>query len=293
MEKIFFALPANEELTQSLVQKCNGELGIAMIRKFPDAETYIRIESDVKDKQVLLVCSLDHPDEKMLSLYYLAQTAKELGAKSVVLVAPYLAYMRQDKRFQPGEGITSVYFAKFLSSFVDTLLTIDPHLHRRSSLSEIYSIPTTVIHTAGLVSKWIRSNVENPLLVGPDSESEQWVAEIARQANVPFLILKKTRSGDETVEVSVPEVARYLMHTPVLVDDLISTAQTMIATLGHLGKAGMKKPICIGIHGIFARHAYADLLSAGASQVLTCNTILHVSNGIKIDTILAEAVNGL
>lgn len=291
MKKIFFALPGNDALTKSLAEKCNAELGKAIIRQFPDGETYIKIESDVTDKQVLLICTLNHPDEKLLPLYYLSQTAKELGAKSICIVAPYLAYMRQDKRFQPGEGVTSSYFAKLISSFADSLITIDPHLHRRSSLSEIYAIPTTVIHAADLISKWILTNIEKPVLVGPDSESEQWVSEVAHQAEAPFIILKKIRRGDEEVEISVPDIEKYKDYTPVLVDDIISTARTMIETIGHLKNVGMKKPVCIGIHGIFAVNAYSDLFFAGADKVITCNTIPHESNRIKIDEIISISIN--
>jgi ribose-phosphate pyrophosphokinase len=160
-------------------------------------------------------------------------------------------------------------------------------------LSEIYAIPTTVIHAADLISKWIRGNIEKPLLVGPDSESEQWVSEVAHHADAPFIILEKTRRGDEEVEISVPHVEKYKECTPVLVDDIISTARTMIETIGHLKSAGMKKPVCIGIHGIFANNAFSDLLIAGAEDVVTCNTIPHESNRIKIDEVIFSSINRL
>lgn len=290
MKKIFIALPENEELTKSLAKSCNAEIGKIVIRQFPDEETYIKIESDVKGKQVIIVCTLNHPDKKLLPLYFLSKTAKELGAKQILLIAPYLSYMRQDKRFHPGEGITSSYFANLISTFVDSLITIDPHLHRRSSLSEIYSIPTTVLHASEIISKWIRNHIEKPLLVGPDSESEQWVSEVALNANAPFIILEKIRRGDEDVEVSLPNAEKYKNHTPVLVDDIISTARTMMATISHLKKAGMKKPFCIGVHGIFANNAYFDLLRTGAEKVVTCNTVLHESNIIKINQLITSTL---
>lgn len=289
MEKIFFALPGNEELAASLAQKCHAKLGNLTVRQFPDQETYIKIESDVKNKHVIMVCTLNQPDTKLLPLYFLSQTAKELGAKSTAIVAPYLAYMRQDKRFQAGEGITSTYFAKLISSFADFLITIDPHLHRRSTLSEIYTIPTKVLHAANLISDWIKNNIEQPLLVGPDSESAQWVSEVAHNANAPFIVLEKIRKGDEEVAVSVPDVEKYKNHTPVLVDDIISTAQTMIATIGHLKNAGMQTPVCIGVHGIFANNAYTNLLNTGAT-VITCNTIIHESNKINVDKLITDAI---
>ena len=128
-------------------------------------------------------------------------------------------------------------------------------------------------------------------MVGPDSESSQWISEVAKNANAPFIILEKIRKGDDDVEVSVPQVNNYKSHTPVLVDDIISTARTMIATVIHLKNAGMKKPFCIGVHGIFANNAYADLLNAGAEEVVTCNTIPHESNRIMIDDIIVSSIS--
>ena len=129
-----------------------------------------------------------------------------MGAASVCLVAPYLAYMRQDTRFNPGEAVTSEYFARLLSGAIDRLITIDPHLHRRNSMQEIYSVPCDVLHAAGVISAWIRENIPQALLIGPDSESEQWVSEVARNAGAPSIVLEKIRHGDRDVEVSVIDV---------------------------------------------------------------------------------------
>ena len=144
MKNIVFALPGNEQLTEKLAAQLNAEIGETNIRQFPDGETYVQIKSDVKDKKVILVCTLHQPDDKLLPLYFLSKTAIDLGAKCTCLIAPYLAYMRQDRRFNPGEAITSEYFGSLISQFAETLVTVDPHLHRRSSLSEIYGIPSEV-----------------------------------------------------------------------------------------------------------------------------------------------------
>ncbi len=286
MKKIYFALPGNDQLTDVLVQKNNAEKGILDMRAFPDGETYIRILSNVKDTEVILVCTLNEPNPKFLPLYFLSKIAKELGAKSVGLVAPYLSYMRQDKAFNPGEAVTSTYFASLLSGVVDSLITIDPHLHRRKSLAEIYNIPTEVAHAANHISNWIKYNVVTPILIGPDSESEQWVSEVARNANAPYLILTKIRHGDRQVEVSVPQFDLYKDHNPVLVDDIISTARTMIETIGHLKNSGMKPAICIGVHAVFTENAFQELKDSGAKKIISCNTISHESNHIDISDLL-------
>lgn len=293
MKTICFALPDNEILTRRLATRMNAEIGETVIRHFPDGETYIRIVSELKDKRVVMVCTLHKPDDKLLPLYFFSQTAKSLGAASTCLVAPYLAYMRQDKVFNPGEGLTSAYFGKFISEFADSIVTVDPHLHRRTSLSEIYTVPNAVAHAAPILSKWIRDNINQPLLVGPDGESEQWVKEVAMQSHAPYIILEKIRHSDRSVEISIPHIDHFNIHTPVLVDDIISTANTMIETVNHLKRAGMKPPVCIGVHAVFADNAYEDLLKAGAAQVVTCNTIHHESNKIDLTELLASSVENV
>lgn len=293
METILFALPGNEELSKKLASQLGAEIGKVVIRQFPDGETYIQIKSDVKSKKVVLLCTLHEPDRKILPLYFLSKTAIELGANCTCLIAPYLAYMRQDKRFHSGEGITSVYFGALVSQFAEKLVTVDPHLHRRTSLSEVYNIPNKVLHAANHISKWIEQHISNPVFVGPDSESEQWVSEVAKNANAPFLVLEKIRHGDKDVEVSVPQVDNYKNHTPVLVDDIISTARTMIETVGHLKKAGMKPPVCIGVHAVFAENAYKDLKKSGVAEIITCNTIPHESNRIDISDLLSNGYREL
>ncbi|PZR17194.1 MAG: phosphoribosylpyrophosphate synthetase, partial [Flavobacterium psychrophilum] len=136
---------------------------------------------------------------------------------------------------------------------------------------------------------WIRDTIEKPVLIGPDSESEQWVEAVAKNAGAPFIVLEKIRHGDREVEVTVPHVEKYREHLPVLVDDIISTARTMIETIGHLKKAGMKPPVCIGIHGIFAGNAFEELKAAGVATIVTTNTIGHPTNKIEIADLIASA----
>lgn len=289
MKPVLLALAGNESLAQVLAQRLDAELGRCTLRRFPDGESYLRIETALAGRTVILAATLDRPDDKLLPLLFAAGTAKELGAERVGLVAPYLAYMRQDRCFQSGEALTSAHFARLLSTSVDWLVTVDPHLHRRSSLGEIYSIPTSVMHAAVLVSDWIRQHVAAPLVVGPDAESDQWVTAVANAAGAPYVVLQKIRRGDREVEVSVPDVERWRTRTPVLVDDIISTARTMIETAGHLHRAGLAPPVCIGVHAVFAGDAY-ESLRVGAARVVTCNTILHTSNAIDVSDLLVTGV---
>lgn len=293
MKPVILPLPGNEGMAIRLAGALSAEVGSLHMRRFPDQESYVRIDTAIENRNVILACTLDRPDEKFLPLIFTAAAARDLGAAGIGLVAPYLAYLRQDRRFQSGEAVTSRYFAKALDCWIDWLVTIDPHLHRLTSLSEIYSARTANAHAAPAISTWIRDSVLNPLLIGPDSESEQWVSAVAKDAGAPFLVLEKTRRGDRDVDVSVPDVERWRGHTPVLVDDIISTARTMIETLGHLKAAGLAPPVCIGVHAVFADNAYAELRRAGAGRIVTTNSISHESNKIDITPLLAKGVQSV
>lgn len=289
MDKIVFALPGNEQLAAGIAEHLKCEKGSFTYHRFPDEESYIRLETNVTGKEVILACTLDRPDNKLMPLYFLAEIIRDAGADKITLVSPYLAYMRQDKKFNPGECITSGHFANLLSTFIDELITVDPHLHRISSLESIYSVPSKVFHSSPYISKWIKENIKNPILIGPDMESKQWVGQVAKDAGAPYTVLVKSRLGDKKVKVSIPKIHKYLeKYTPVIVDDIISTAVTMIKTVEHLKEEGAKPPVCIGIHAVFSGDSYSELQKSGVSKIITCNTIAHSSNGINISVPLSE-----
>lgn len=290
MRPLLVDLEYNRSLASSLAKAVPADLAVIDRRSFPDGETYLRYTTSPDGRDVVILCSLDRPDGKFLPLLFAAGTARELGASSVGLVAPYLCYMRQDRRFHPGEALTSTAFVRHLSGEFDWLVTVEPHLHRLKSLAELYSIPAKALHVASQVAAWIGKNVEVPILIGPDSESEQWVAAIARAAGAPWIVLEKRRRGDRDVEVTVSPMDRWSGHTPVLVDDIVSTGRTMIETIAHPAFAAMPPPVCLAIHGLFAGNAYRELLEAGAARVATANTVPHESNAIDVAEPLAAAI---
>lgn len=290
MKPILLTMYSENILFRQIQNQLGYDYEVVTPHTFPDQETSLTIKANLTGRTCIIFESLIQPNHKILPLLFLAETARDLGAKKIGLVAPYLAYMRQDIRFHAGESITARYFSKLLSPYMDWLITIDPHLHRIHDLQEIYTIPSSVAHATSNISAWIQNNIKNPLLIGPDKESEQWVSEIAHGSKAPYLLLEKTRHSDHDVNVAMPNIDAFQSHIPVLVDDIISTAKTMIETIKHLKNQKMKPPVCIGIHGIFANNAYEELLQAGASEIVTCNTIPHVTNQIDLSQNLIEKI---
>lgn len=291
---ILFAFPDNEALAPCVAAGLGAEMGEIEIRRFPDGESYIRFENDVGGRPVVLLATLARPDDKALAVLFAAMTAREQDAQSVGLIAPYLAYMRQDRRFRPGEAVTSRHFAKLVSGAFDWLVTVDPHLHRYKSLGEIYSIPATVVPSAPLLAQWIKDNVPNPVLLGPDEESRQWVAEVARDAGkIPYTVLTKVRRGDRNVDISIPDASMLSDRTPVLVDDIVSTAGTIAEAARQIARVGAAQPICVAVHGVFAGKAEELLREAGVARMVTTNTIPHPTNAIDISGPVSRAAGNL
>lgn len=289
MRPVIFVMPGQEALGESLLALGDFEKGVVELRRFPDGESYVRVHGDVASREILILCQLYQPDEKILPLLLLVGTLRDLGVRRIGLVAPYLAYMRQDKRFHDGEGISARYFARLLSQHFDWLLTVDPHLHRIHALSEVYSLPAVALSAVGPIAEWLRGQVDKPIIIGPDGESEQWAAQVAKAAECPYEVLTKERFGDRDVRVSLPHVADFLDHTPVLVDDIISTGHTMMQVAAHLHDSGMRAPVCIGVHGIFAAGAHAQMQAAGL-QIVTTNSIADSSNQIDLAPLILEGL---
>ncbi|RYP47618.1 hypothetical protein DL770_011259 [Monosporascus sp. CRB-9-2] len=197
--------------------------------------------------------------------------------------------MRQDVIFNAGEIRAAEHFAALLNPVFDWLVTVDPHLHRISHLSEGYRVPTVAVEAAPAIAEWIQTHVQAPFLIGPDEESRQWVEQVARMCGAPWAALTKTRHSAWHVEgAEVPNIPPRCV--PVLVDDIISTGRTMLAAAGLLQRAGKPQPVCVGVHAVFAADAYSQLCAASA-EVVTCDTIPHPSNQIALTGPLVDAIS--
>lgn len=289
MKRLILPLPGNEAFAAALAKACDGELGGIETRRFPDGESYVRLHGDSQGRPVDLVCTLGRPDAQFLPLVFAADAARDLGASAVTLITPYLAYMRQDKRFHEGEAITSLSFAKLLSGAFDKIITVDPHLHRHPRLQGLYTVPTVTLHAAPLLADWIATHVESPLIIGPDEESEQWAGAIARRIDAPHAVLAKTRYGDRNVEITVPDLSAWRHCTPVLVDDIASSGRTLAVAARKLIEQGLRKPECVVVHALFADDAWSDLTPL-FSRIVFTDAVPHRSNRIALADLIADAL---
>lgn len=279
----------SKKLAKKIAKKLGCRFSPLTVASFPDGDIYLRFNANLKRKKVVIVCSFQpHPDMSLFDIVFAVETAKDLGAKKVILVAPYLAYMRQDKRFHPGECVSSKVMAKLLNHSVDKLITVDPHIHRYKSLKDIFTIPARKLTANYLIADYIQKHFRNEVIIGPDWESYQWAEAIAKQVRVGATVLKKTRYSSRHVDVEITKQVPINMKNVVIVDDIISTGHTVIEAAKKAKKLGAKSITAIAVHGLFVENALLKMKKAGINQVITTNTIEGKTVKIDVSSVLVE-----
>ena len=256
---------------------------------FPDGEVRLRLPPNLPP-QVVVYRSLYHPNEKLVELLLAAQTARSLGARHLTLVAPYLAYMRQDMEFHPGEAVSQGIVGRFLATLFDAAITVDPHLHRVATLQEAMPLQQAlVLCGADALSDMVVQRRSRPLLVGPDAESAQWVAGAALRHGLDHLVCTKVRTGDHDVHVALGAGA-VDGRAAVIMDDVASTGHTVAAAARLLQLAGAASIDVAVTHALFAADAMQTIRAAGVNEVWSTDCIAHPTNAVSMASHIAHAL---
>ena len=257
--------------------------------RFPDGELKLRLPTKLPAR-VTLLRTLDNPNEKLVELMLVARTARTLGAHHVTLVAPYLAYMRQDIAFQPGEVVSQRVVGRFLAELFDAVITVDPHLHRVATLAEAVPVAqATVLSGAPLLADLIAKHYQRPLLVGPDEESAQWVAQAAARHRFEHAVCHKIRRGDRDVQIALPDTP-VTGRNVVLMDDVASSGHTLAEAARLLLTAGAASVDVAVTHALFAGDAVKLIRLAGVGQIWSTDCIVHASNAVSMSGLIAQSL---
>lgn len=281
---------------QRLAQACGIPAASIESHRFPDEELRLRLPVDAQGKlpeQLVIYRSLDRPNDKLIELMLVARQARELGSGKLILVAPYLAYMRQDMAFHPGEVVSQKVVGRFLADLFDAVITVDPHLHRISSLDEAIALPHAIsLSGAPMLAQLIARHHDRPLLIGPDAESAQWIEAAARVHGFDHGVCTKERHGDKQVAITLPTVPVH-GRAVVLLDDVASSGRTLAVAARLLRDAGAASVDVAVTHALFAGDALDVIQSAGVAHVWSTDCIAHPSNAIEMAPALAQALTPL
>ena len=283
----------SRHLAVKLSRIMNVDLIDVEVRKFPDGELYINFLGDVKDQDVVLVQSIARrPNELLLEFIFEAKTLKDLGAKRIIGVVPYIPYARQDTRFKPGEALSIKIVAELIEwSGIAELYTIDTHLHRLRSLEELFNIKVHNLTCMRELAKYMFKNfkLSNPLAIAPDEEAEQWVKIFSEEFQCEYAVLEKRRISDEEVELSVGEI-RVSGRDVIIVDDIISTGGTMAEAVKNMKRLGADKVYAVCAHPILVGDALYRILRAGAEAVIGTDTVDSPVSYVSVAPLIANAL---
>lgn len=291
-DTLLLAFDDEAPLAEGLARALGGRLAQIERHRFPDGETRLRLPVALPPRVVLLR-GLQDPNAKLTELLLAAGGARELGAQRLLLVAPYLAYMRQDIAFTPGEVVSQRVLGHLLAEAFDAVVTVDPHLHRIASLDEVLPGRRGVaLSAAVLLGAHVARQVPGALLLAPDEEAGQWVRAAAQAHGLDHAICRKQRHGDRDVDVALPATS-VAGRAVVLLDDVASTGRTLIAAArGALAQGAASVDVAV-THALFIGNAFAEVKAAGVRQVWSSDCVRHPSNAVSVVPLLAEALRAL
>jgi ribose-phosphate pyrophosphokinase len=257
---------------------------------FPDGEIQLTLPAHLPAR-VALLRSLHQPGEKLTELLLASPTARQLGAQHLSLVAPYLAYMRQDKAFAPGQAVSQRIVGAWLATLFDAVITVDPHLHRVAHLAQaIPSVQAIALSAAPLLGDWIAQQRPGAFLLGPDSESAQWITQAAANHGLQHAVCKKVRLGDRAVSITLP-ACDLRGQAVVLLDDVASSGDTL-ATAAALALAAGAASVDVAVtHALLAGDALTRIHQAGVGEFWSTDSVAHSSNVVALDQLLASSIS--
>lgn len=291
MSTVLHAFRDQAAEAQRLAAVLQVPLAFVDVHTFPDGEVLPRIPSPAST--TIVYRSLNEPNARLVELLLSVDAWRSNGVKRLVLVAPYLPYMRQDIAFRSGEPVSQRVLAGLLDNAFDGIVTVDPHLHRTQSLEALFP-NCECVHLFGadaLVSH-LRMDPPPPrmLVVGPDIESRPWVTRIAEPLGLDHATFRKVRRGDTDVEMESPSGLSVAGRPILLVDDICSTGGTLRKATTILRSSGAG-PITIFIsHMLGDAMVVESLLHAGATRIISTDSCPGPTSEILLADLLAQSL---
>ena len=286
-------LPTSARDAVRLVERLGVPCHEIAIHRFPDGE--IRVTAGRAAPTTILYASLDRPNEKLIALLFAAEALRRGGTKRIVLLAPYLCYMRQDAAFHEGEAISQRVIGPLLASHFDRIITVDAHLHRTPDLKTVFpGIVSDNLSAMPAIADALRRTGLDPatIVVGPDAESLPWVNDLAGRLGLAYTVAQKVRRGDRAVAIEFPEPARQAGRPALLVDDIVASGGTLIACARALAAAGATTVDAVVTHALFPDDLCRDMAEAGIRSFRSTHSVPHATNAIVLDDLFVDALKG-
>ena len=269
---------ASQDLAAHVAKELGEELCYVEIKKFPDGEKYLRVDANVED-EVTVIQSTGYPqDENLMELLFLISTLKDLGAKKVRVVVPYMGYARQEKRFKDGECVLNFFNIKARN--ISAMPAIAEYLNK----------------------KYFKKTDKKPLIIAPDKGAYGFAQEMAEIIGCECTYLSKVRLGPDKVETRIVDVRcdgagentvnvdSVKGKHAVIIDDIIATGGTIVNAINILKQYGASKVDVCCVHPILTNNGAVRIYGAGAEKIIGTNSLSSDTSRVSIAKSIANAL---
>lgn len=296
---------SSQDLAAHVARELGEELCYVETKKFPDGERYLRISKDIED-EVTVIQSTGYPqDENLMELLFIISNLKDLGAKKVRVVVPYLGYARQEKRFNPGETVSAKIVCELIQfAGADEFITFNVH---EECVLNFFDIPARNISAMPAIAeyldkKFFKKGGDKPLIIAPDKGAYGFAQEISEIIGCDCTYLTKVRLGPDKVETKIVDVrcdsesentvnvdSVKGMHA-IIIDDIIATGGTIVNAINILKQYGASSVDVCCVHPILTNNGATRIYEAGAGKIIGTNSLSSDTSRVSIAKAIADAL---
>ena len=285
------ALPDGADEARRLAAQLGVPCHDIALHRFPDGE--IRVTTGPAASTTIIHAALNQPNDKLIALLFAAEALRRNGARRLVLLAPYLCYMRQDIAFHMGEAISQRAIGQLLARTVDRIITVDAHQHRTPDIAMVFpGIEADNLSAIPAFVAALRADGFDlaTLVIGPDAESKSWVRALAEPLGLAFAVARKTRHGDRSVTIDFADAPSLVGRPVLLLDDIVASGGTLITCARALTAAGARSIDVLITHALYPPEMAAEFAAAGVRSVRSSCSVPHPTNAVRLDDIYAKAL---
>ena len=276
----------SQDLAHRVSKLTNSKLVRTEFKKFPDGEIYVKLNNDVEGEDVFLINTQNNQNDSIIETIIMCDALNDEGARSINLVAPYLAYARQDKKFNKGESISIRALARIYSNICDSIFTINPH---ETHIESFFDIPFMYGDAVPELAKYVQNKLNNPVVLSPDKGAIELAKTASEILNCEYDYLEKTRISPTEINIA-PKNLDVNGRDVLIVDDIISTGGTMATAIAMLKEQGAKRVIASCVHPVLIGDALNKLYVGGADEVVGTDSFLSEVSKVSVDNIVADLI---
>ena len=287
-----FSGTANQPLANAICKSIGVQLGKCTIKPFPDGETFVKIEENVRGEEVFIVQPTSPPtNHHLMERFIMMDALRRASAARVTAVLPFYGYARQDRKDQPRVPITAKLVANLLvASGANRILAVDLHAQQ---IQGFFDIPVDHLYAAPVMYDYLKKkNLTNLVVVSPDAGGIKMAHAYSQTLEAELAIVAKRRKSATEVE-SMAVIGDIDGKNVLLVDDLTETAGTLTSAAALLKEKGAQKIIACVSHAILNDTGIERLRKSMIDELITTDTVQRPAiDGVKITTLSVAGLLG-